>query len=372
MRPFEAALSSQWSQATGSRHQLVSIPSTLQPEIVWWSSRPRLEEGVSIVTPPPELTLFTDASHSGWGAHLLDQTVSRAWMGPDIGRHINWLELKAAFLALQHFLPAVRGRVIELMTDNTTVIGQLRNQGGTHSLPLTNLTRELLEWADTQDLTIVPRHIPGKANILADQLSRRGQAIETEWSIHPLVVEALWRLWDRPLVDLFATALNHKLPTYVSPVMDPAAWRIDALSFQWQALWAYAYPPSPLLRKTLSKVKSEGCRLILIAPLWPTKEWFPDLLDLLIDSPRSLPQWDTLLVQPGSSRFHRNPGFLNLHAWLLSGRGSLDGDTRQKWLSGLPPASDPVPLNCTMPDGVAGWIGRHAGRWIPSIPLFPS
>jgi hypothetical protein len=36
--------------------------------------------------------------------------------------------------------------------------------------------------------------------------------------------------WDRPHVDLFATSLNHKLETFVSPVPDPLAFAVDAMS----------------------------------------------------------------------------------------------------------------------------------------------
>ena len=371
MRPFQDHLRGSWNQLTDRPTVLVSIPQLLQQELQWWGYRPRLELGVSIVQPVPDLTLFTDASHNGWGAHLLDRRASGIWTDQDLGRHINWLELQAVFLALRRFLPLVREKTVQIMTDNTTVVGQLRNQGGTKSRELTLLTRQLLEWTDSHQMVLVPRHIPGKANILADQLSRRGQVIETEWSLHPQITSALWAVWDRPMVDLFATSLNAKLPTYVSPVMDSAAWRIDALSFQWEGLWAYAFPPSPLMRQVLSKVKSSTCRLILIAPLWPTQEWFPDLLDLLVDSPRKLPDWPKLLVQPGSSRYHRNLGMLQLHAWLLSTPASPSAVIRRQWLSELPLASEKVPPPCTIPGGPCGWIGRNSGRWIPSIPLFP-
>ena len=33
---------------------------------------------------------------------------------------------------------------------------------------------------------------------------------------------------------------NHKLPLFVSPVTDPSAMGVDALSMSWKAPWAYA------------------------------------------------------------------------------------------------------------------------------------
>ena len=40
----------------------------------------------------------------------------------------------------------------------------------------------------------------------------------------------------RPQIDLFATRLNNKLPLFVSPVPDPLATAVDALSLAWEDL----------------------------------------------------------------------------------------------------------------------------------------
>ena len=56
----------------------------------------------------------------------------------------------------------------------------------------------------------------------------------------------------------------------------------------------------------------------LVAPLWPEKEWFADLLLLLTQPPLALPCWDKLLRQPHCSLFHQGVHALRLHAWRLS------------------------------------------------------
>ena len=56
---------------------------------------------------PPELRLYSDASRSGWGAHLLDQSASGLWSDQETSLHINILEMKALFLALQTFQDVV-------------------------------------------------------------------------------------------------------------------------------------------------------------------------------------------------------------------------------------------------------------------------
>nr|KAG5703999.1 hypothetical protein BaRGS_032088 [Batillaria attramentaria] len=62
--------------------------------------------------------------------------------------------------------------------------------------------------------------------------------------------------WERPQIDLFATRWNNKLPTFVSPVPDPTAWAVDALSIPWDGFVAYAYPPTVLIPKVLQKLEN--------------------------------------------------------------------------------------------------------------------
>jgi hypothetical protein len=61
-----------------------------------------------------------------------------------------------------------------------------------------------------------------------------------------------------------------------------------------------------------------NCQLILIAPHWLRRHWFPNLLKLIADFPRKLPIREDLLHQPKTSIRHPNPVVFNLTAWLLS------------------------------------------------------
>ena len=54
-------------------------------------------------------------------------------------------------------------------------------------------------------------------NVIADSLSRKSQILSTEWVLHRQVCADLWKRWGRPLVDLFATRLNYRIPTFCSP-----------------------------------------------------------------------------------------------------------------------------------------------------------
>ena len=67
-------------------------------------------------------------------------------------------------------------------------------------------------------------------------------------------VQSLYSRWEKFQIDLFATRSNNKLHRFVSPVLDWAAWAVDALSLQWENLDVYAFRPMSLLGKVLSKV----------------------------------------------------------------------------------------------------------------------
>ena len=133
------------------------------------------------------------------------------------------------------------------------------------------------------------RYIPGHLNVMADMFSRKRQILKNEWSMHPNVLLRLWKVWDRPLVDLFATSRNHKLPIYFSPIPDPRAEAVDSMLQSWSGHLLYAFPPLSLIRQTLNKVQRDQAEMILIAPCWANQEWFPDLLALLVEAPRELP-----------------------------------------------------------------------------------
>ena len=84
--------------------------------------------------------------------------------------------------------------------------------GGMKLGPLYALLWRILTWCTRQQVTLKARHIPGHLNMIADKLPRLDQTIQTEWSIHPDVFQAICSRWHQPQVDLFSTRFNNKLP----------------------------------------------------------------------------------------------------------------------------------------------------------------
>ena len=227
-----------------------------------------------------------------------------------------------------------------------------------------SLTSILYNMGDT-------RYLPGQANVLADLLRRRGQVVGTEWSLHPQVARSLLRVWGNPSIDLFATSLNEKLHLYCSLVSDPQAVFEDAFRYPWDDLDLYAFPPFPLVGQVIAHVRvSSLVAMTLVAPLWPEKEWFADLLLLLAQPPLALPWWDSLLRQPHCNLFHQGVHALNLHAWRLSGVTSESRAFREGLVESCQGVSDPPPLDYTGQDGRSSVVGVVEGALLQSTPLF--
>ena len=56
-------------------------------------------------------------------------------------------------------------------------------------------------------------------------------------------------------IDLFASALSHKVPKYISWNLDQEAFAIDAFSISWANIKFYAFPPFSLIGASISKIK---------------------------------------------------------------------------------------------------------------------
>ena len=120
-------------------------------------------------------------------------------------------------------------------------------------------------------------------------------------------------------IDLFATSLNHQCCPYFSPFHDPNELGTDTLLQNWNGWQAYAFPPWSLIPSVLKKLRS-SCEVLvtIIAPYWPQRPWFPELLDLVVNGPVPLPLSRDLLRQPHFHRHHLGVSGLSLHAWRLS------------------------------------------------------
>ena len=342
IRPVQWIMSELFSFPIQDWDQTTPTPEILKEALRPWTDREWLSKGVPLRRMEQVRSICTDASMSGWGAHLLPEfeTVSGAWDYSRSLPHINVLELEAVRLALLHWKDRLRGCTVQILSDNATVCSYIRRQGGTHSRTLCELTITLWKTADPLGIFLEARHIPGKLNVIADGLSRR-EPLPSEWILQEEIFQRIRACYPSMTVDAFATRFNTKLPAFFSPFPDPEALAIDALTANWDGLDLYAFPPTVLIPAILRKLQDHQCLMTLIAPFRWDRSWVSLLFHRSLEPPRRLRlKEDSLFQLP--DRVHPDPGMLNLHVWRLfgglSGReASPSGHRRGSWRTAGPP-----------------------------------
>ena len=284
MRPILWHLKNNW-RVPESLEKVIPVPRSLHNHLKWWPEESNVLSGQPLHPLKHALQIFTDASKEVWGTHLNERTARGTWSVPGSKLHINHLELKAVFLALKEFQDLCSNNIVLVATDNNSGCLYQQRRGDEVGLPACpTVENSVLVHQETGNPQGTSH--PGRLNVIADKLSRLGQTIQMEWSLHPEVFKAICSRWHQPQVDLFATRFNNKLPQFVSPVPDPQAWAVDALSLSWENLDPYAFPLAATLGKVVEKLQDYPCnRIILIAPGWPNMPWFWDLVAMFSQIP---------------------------------------------------------------------------------------
>ena len=215
LRPVQWWAATAWCQRTGNWSDRIQVPQWVLSEVAWWSS-PAVLQGLPLAARETEVTLFTDASSSGWGAQLGSHSTQGQWSASQRLCHINVLEMQAVICAVRDFLPLLRYHVVRLMCDNAVTVAYIKNEGGTRSHTLMQMTIRLLKWCDSKAITLVPVHLPGVRNIQADSLSRVGQTLTTEWTMAMESLRPVFAKWGEPQIDMFATFANRQVRFAIS------------------------------------------------------------------------------------------------------------------------------------------------------------
>ena len=224
------------------------------------------------------------------GGSLQPSENERKWSAAEKLLHINILELKGVFLALQALLGNKSSITVSLNMDNSMAVAYINHKRGTHSPHLVQLALDFWNWCIQRDIFVVAHHVPGKI----PQESRLFVE-NTDWMLDPSLIRPFLRHCQ---TDLFATRLTHQLPTYISWRPDPKALHSDAFSLNWNRLKGYAFPPFNLIPGLLNKLVTDQTEIVLIAPIWQAQPWWPLLLQLLVQQPFLLPVSTHLLIDP--------------------------------------------------------------------------
>ena len=88
LRPVQWWAATAWCQRTGNWSDRIQVPQWVLSEVAWWSS-PAVLQGLPLAARETEVTLFTDASSSGWGAQLGSHSTQGQWSASHRLCHIN-------------------------------------------------------------------------------------------------------------------------------------------------------------------------------------------------------------------------------------------------------------------------------------------
>ena len=144
-----------------------TIPAEVLPDLTHWTQAASDRVGMPLGSMEPVVTLCTRACNTGWGAVLGLHTVRGVWTEC---RHIGDREMEALWLALQHFAPALIGRLVLVLTDSTNAMAVINHQGDLRSKFSTELARCVWHWTAQNVKSLTAGYIPGKDEVAVDIL----------------------------------------------------------------------------------------------------------------------------------------------------------------------------------------------------------
>ena len=102
LRPLQVSLRNQWRPQNLRYSHQIRMTSEILYHLKWWLQEDRYHQGIPLKIDPPSHTIITDASLSGWGAHVEPEGLlfHGLWTEDQSRLHINVLEMKAIFLSL--------------------------------------------------------------------------------------------------------------------------------------------------------------------------------------------------------------------------------------------------------------------------------
>lgn len=107
--------------------RICPLSETTLLDLRWWLDLPIYSKPLS--PPLPSLAIATDASRTGRGASWGEHQLAGTWDSRE-SDHINVLELRAVFIALQQWAPRFRGHTVAIHCDNRMAMSCILKEGG--------------------------------------------------------------------------------------------------------------------------------------------------------------------------------------------------------------------------------------------------
>ena len=260
-------------------------------DLEWWFHAVSAWNGNSFhVKPKDHIQLATDVSGEGWGGIIVDshQEAQGAWDRSTSSRSSNFREISAVLMTLTSFLPLLKGKSVQILSDNITTVAYINFQGGV-SQEITKVATSIWSLAVRNSIDIQAKYLPLYMNCQADALSRI--PAKYEWILHPRIYAYLDAVHGPHTMDRFTSAMTTHCQRYNSLFLDPHTSGVDALrQTDWQVHNNFVNAPFRLLNKVINTVCAQKAQATIIVPWWPAQTWFQRPRRLSVCPPIKLPK----------------------------------------------------------------------------------
>lgn len=302
--------------SNGNFNGKMFVTKDMRTDLKWWIENLHCQKRV-IDHGNADMIITTDASSLGWAGTCDGEKIGGRWLYEESLHHINFLELLAVSHSVKSFCKTKNNMHVKIMSDNSCAVAYINKMGGCKSEECNDLAFSTWSWCMERSIWLSASHVPGCENI--SDYGSRHFSDNTEWKLNSQIFLKLTKKWGLPDIDMFASRLNRQLERYVSWKKEPEAEHIDAFSLDWSNTFMYLYPPFSLVARTLVKLRRDLGEGILVAPLWPTQNWWINMMELLIDQPFIIPVTEDTLIIPNKDSVHPLVNQLILVACRLSG-----------------------------------------------------
>ena len=157
------------------------------------------------------------------------------------------------------------------------------------------LALDMWKWYQQRNINISAVYISDQLNIIAKILcwfNKSQFRMEPQSSNFSSDLCNLHYPRSRP----FWTRVNNQLQKFISWFPDQDAMATNAFTIPSSNLLCYAVLPYSQIMKCLKKIQSDKAKVLLLAPVWRSRPWFPILLLMLYNRPLLVPNIPDLMI----------------------------------------------------------------------------
>ena len=365
LRPLQISLRNQWRPQNLPYSHQIRMTSEILQHLKWWLQEELYHQGIPLKIDPPSHTIFTDASLSGWGAHVEPEgllfSVSWSMDGRPIQAPHQCARDESNFSL--SITSSSQGKELHC----TDIKGQHYSGGLYKASGRDSFHRTLRRGVERPEFVLNPQHTAvSEAHTGHVQHSSRPDVQSRQTVLHRVVPESGNSKQNFPDHGLtFNRPVRHTSEPQAAIICVTHTGSEGAIN----RCSIDGLESHTRLRVSTVPSYSSCVKIVLIAPLWPDRPWFPELLSLLVSPPLFLPVIPNLLAQLKGRILHQNPGHLQLHAWELS-NNHFEIENFQAMLQSTSPKLEGYRLlKSMMQNGKSSVVWQINGRLILSRPL---